>query len=980
MTTVLATSDRLQEADVLAVLDSAQTSLLVCQDGRIAYANLALAEVLDWPRELLVEQPYTVIVAPKSRQLADAAVEHALSGRSVLPGQIECQRRDGSRFDARAVSKRLMFKSRPAVLVTMIDTGDLSRALREAQWNASMLARTESLCHSGSFEIDMLSGHITPSLGLLELLGWSPGSAQVDTLDGLVWVPSEERAFVAGIWRNAVPAEPFEFQHRLCLPDGRLRTVLHRGVLNPGRAEGRESHGVAILQDITAQREAELRLEEVSNHNEVTGLPNRPRLLDLLDAATHTARWSNARFAVMSIEVARIAEVKASMGFGAGDSLTMALAARLSAARLDGETVAQIGDTEFAVLFESDSALEPEAMRLRAVQLVDLLNAPVRLAVTDIYPRAVIGIAVYPTDATAPADVLEKAQTARLGIHAGSAVDFFRPESTARAMRLMKVESGLRQALERNELHLVYQPQVDLTSGSICGAEALLRWTSPELGSVGPEEFIPVAERSGQIGAIGDWVLRRACEQAAAWCRAGLRPLRVGVNLSPAQLQRPGLAGEVQAVLAATGIEPGCLGIELTESMAMIDPEHAAEVLREIRAIGVEISLDDFGTGHSGLSCLRNLPIDVVKVDRSFVNDVTAAAHAVSVTRSIISLAHGLQMRVLVEGVETEGQLAMLAANRCDIVQGYWFSRPVLPADFEAMLRIDKRMPERFLNRSTGSRTLLLVDDEDNILASLKRLLRRDGYQIVTARSAEEGLLKLAEHDVDVIVSDQRMPGMSGIEFLRRAKDLYPETLRIALSGYTELQSIIDAVNEGAIYRFLTKPWEDERLRAHIAEAFRHKALSDENRRLALQVEQANADLGMLNSRLEQLVGRQREQAQLMAHGSGNLRALLDEMPAAVLGIDPDGMVVFANQEAERSIGCEGSLLGCPADPALAAPHGAIIELEGQRFRLFSRQLTEHGLGRLLVLVPDRSTAVAAMGTPGRSQGPIPQHAVRTDS
>ena len=193
---------------------------------------------------------------------------------------------------------------------------------------------------------------------------------------------------------------------------------------------------------------------------------------------------------------------------------------------------------------------------------------------------------------------------------------------------------------------------------------------------------------------------------------------------------------------------------------------------------------------------------------------VTAAAHDVSVTRSIITMAHGLQMRVLVEGVETEGQLALLAANRCDMVQGFWFSPPVPAAEFEQMLRADKRLPERFLTRSRRPRTLLLVDDESNILAALRRLLRRDGYHILTAGSAAEGLQRLAEGDVDGIVSDQRMPGLSGVEFLRRAKDLYPETVRIVLSGYTELQSITDAINKGAIYKFLTKPWNDTELQA----------------------------------------------------------------------------------------------------------------------------------------------------------------------
>jgi len=953
-------------SDAIRLIDQAKAGLFVVQDDRMVYANPALAELLGWPLSQLIGQHHTIATPAEFRDRSQAIVDRRLEGITGRPGQMRCQRRDGSCFDARVIAQRVEFGDRAAVLVTLLDITELNEALQQARWNADMLARTESLCRSGSFEVVLPEGRVTLSSGLRELVGLpdSPDApARESNIDMLAWVPVDEQAFVAGIWRNAVPGEPFEFQHRINGLDGRRLIVLHRGLVDLGGEGGQSVRGVALLQDISAQREAEMRLQELSTHDEVSGLPNRASLLDQLDAAMHSARWSSETITLLTIDVARIAEVKAKMGFGAGDALAMAIAARLQSACREGESVAQLSDTEFALMLEGGTGVQDASVRTRAEALRDALEAPVRLAATDVYPQCVIGIASFPGDGQQPSQLLERAQTARLNATESVGIVFFKPDSSVRALREMRLESALRHALDDGELVLHYQPQVDLSNGKVVGAEALLRWISPELGKVSPAEFIPVAERSGLIGVLGDWVLRRACEQIAAWRRAGLPAVRVGVNLSAAQLQKPDLACQIQAVLVETGADPACLGIELTEGTAMADVAHASAVLRDIRALGIEISLDDFGTGFSSLSCLRSLPIDVVKVDRSFVHDVTAAPEDVSVTRAIITMAHGLQMQVLAEGVETEGQLSLLAANRCDLIQGFLFS-PAIPADeFAQLLTEGRRLPERFITRVRRTKTLLLVDDEENILASLKRLLRRDGYTILTACGAAEGLQRLAETEVDVIVSDQRMPGMTGVEFLRRAKQLYPDSIRMVLSGYTELQSIIDAVNEGAIYKFLTKPWDDERLRGHVAEAFRQKDLADENRRLASQVESANASYVELNARLEHVVAQQREQADLLAVSAGGMREVLDSLPAPVLGIDVDGTLAFVNHAAEALLPESARLLGQPLREALPAAFlGAVtdpageaqtIDIAGRRFQVLTRSLPGNGpmRGRLVLLV-----------------------------
>ncbi|HZF79108.1 MAG TPA: EAL domain-containing protein [Rubrivivax sp.] len=947
------------------LMDTAQSGLYIVREGQIVYANPAVATMLGWQSSGLIGHPHTVVMAPDWQQLADSTLRLRLSG---LPGpaiELQCQRRDGSRFEVRLLARRIVFEGQPAVMMTLVDLSELKHALRRAEWNASMLARTEALCRAGSLEVAQASGELHMSAGLAAMLALPEGSALPASLDTLPWVPAEEQAYVAGIWRNAVVGEAFEFQHRVVCADGRRLVVLHRGQL------GADGRGVALLQDVTSQVEAAQRIQELATHHEVTGLPNRGRLLDQVDAAICAARWEpEARgITVLTIDIPRIASIKANMGFGAGDSFCMALAARLRVLGGGGEAVAQLGDTEFALILESPKGEDRETLRQRALHLQVELQAPVRLGATDVYPQCLIGIACFPADGDSADRLLECAQNARQDVAGGAGVAFFRAESAMRALRAMTIESALWRALQENQFELHYQPQVDLCTGLINGAEALLRWTSPELGPVTPGEFIPVAERAGLIGAIGDWVLEQACTQIGIWKRAGLSPVRVSVNLASSQLQQPDLAQRVQTLLLRNDASPAWLGVELTESMVMSDVERAAATLREIKAIGVQISLDDFGTGFSSLSCLSRLPIDVVKVDRSFVRDVTADAQDVSVTRAIINMTHGLQMRALAEGVETEGQLSLLVAAGCDECQGWWFSKALPAADFESVLRAGKRLPERYVRNPGGrrERTLLLVDDEENILSALKRLLRRDGYKIITANSGAHGLRCLAENDIDVIVSDQRMPGMTGVEFLNRAKDLYPETLRLVLSGYTELQSIIDAVNVGAIYKFLTKPWDDERLRAHIAEAFRQKELGDENRRLAQQVDAANADLATLNEKLAHTLGQQRDQAQLLEASAASLRDVFDELPVPVLGVDADGLLGFANREAEAQLpllsSCLATQLVDQLPPELQAclancTSRCTITLEGRRFEVRRSNLGGPGggggaaCGHLLLLMP----------------------------
>ncbi|WP_457335820.1 EAL domain-containing protein [Rhizobacter sp. P5_C2] len=953
------------------LLEQAQVGVFVIQQGCFKYVNPKVVELLGYSEaQLLAGMTATAVVHPQDISRVAEHIRQRMAGVAGVAYDIRCVRADGSIFVGRVFGRAIVFEGAPADLVTLSDVSEIQRARELAEWRARMLAQTELLCRSGSVEIDLTARRATLSSGAYALLGETHEPGTLSILAALRWIPRDERRFLLSIWRGAARGDPFEFQHRILRADGSRLVVLHRGVVDVG-ADGVSLRGVVILQDITAQREAEGRIQELANYDELTGLPNRVLLLDRLDAATHAAQWDEGRFALLSLSIAQVDQVEETMGFGAGDTLAMAIAARLSGLCRSEETLAHLGGGEFAVLLDPALGDGEDAVSQRARTILEGLRLPENVGQTEVYLSCSIGIATYPADADGAQRLLECAQTARLHTDNGaSRIAFFTPQANVHAVRRMTLESALRRAIGRQELTLHYQPQVDLTDGRLIGVEALVRWHCSELGDVPPAEFIPVAEQTGLIIPIGEWVMRSACTQAASWARAGLPSVRVHVNLSPLQLQQPDIARRLHAILLETGANPAHLGVEVTESMLTVDVEHAARTLRELKAIGVEISLDDFGTGYSNLGVLRTLPIDVVKIDRSFVHDVTAAPEDVSITRAVLTMAHSLQMKVLAEGVETEGQLNLLIANGCDMIQGYYFSKPVPADELEQMLRENRRLPDRFLTRGQRKRTLLLVDDEENIVSSLRRLFRRDGYNIVTAHSGAEGLQRLAEVNVDVIVSDQRMPGMTGVEFLRRAKELYPDTVRMVLSGYTELQSITDAVNEGAIYKFLTKPWDDERLRVHVAEAFRQKDMADENRRLAREVHSANHELALVNERLEGLLTRQREQTSLEECRAANARSVLENVPTPIVGVDADGMIAFVNRDAQMLLSDAGALIGCDADEVLPAGLCQVlsldagvhrrVELRGRWHRAVCRAMDDAtSSGKLLVITPEFETEVS---------------------
>ena len=439
--------------------------------------------------------------------------------------------------------------------------------------------------------------------------------------------------------------------------------------------------------DISAVMRFEAELEYQAHHDALTGLANRHLMHARLGRAIAHARQSGTDLWIVFIDLDRFKVVNDTLGHEAGDLLLKALAERIKLAVGNADTVARMGGDEFMLVLPQGASGDD---RLTVIQnIMNAIAAPLMIESYEFRLTCSVGIAVYPNDGDSAETLAKHADIAmykakELG---RNTYQFYTTAMSARTLERLKLESDLRHALERDEFLLHYQPQVDVKNGLIVGMEVLLRWNRAGHGMVAPSHFISLAEDMGMILPIGAWVLRAACEQTKAWHLAGLGELRVAVNLSPRQFAQKGLAQSIAAILYETGLDARFLELELTESSVMDDVDSAIIALRELKQLGVQIAIDDFGTGHSSLSYLRRFPIDVLKIDQSFVQDITLGEDGAAIVRTIIDLAHSLRLTVIAEGVETTDQQAYLRQHGCDQMQGYLFSRPVIATEFEALIR-----------------------------------------------------------------------------------------------------------------------------------------------------------------------------------------------------------------------------------------------------------------------------------------------------
>jgi diguanylate cyclase (GGDEF)-like protein len=428
----------------------------------------------------------------------------------------------------------------------------------------------------------------------------------------------------------------------------------------------------------------------LSYYDDLTAMPNTPLFLEGVERLLHSARHNSGQAFVIALNLERFRAINEAYGRHVGDQLLRTLARRMQEKLAPSYSLARTGADNFAIAGELASSAEATAL---CEQLLALVTEPQQVDEHTVSLSARLGVALFPSDADHAETLFRNAEAAlQLSRSEKTRYSFYARELNARMAELVQLEGMLRTALEQRQFALYYQPKVDLHTGRICGAEALIRWQHPQRGLISPADFIPLAEETGLIVPIGTWVIQTVCAQQAAWQREGLQVVPVALNLSALQFRESDVKQEVSDALAHNGLEARCAVLELTESLVMRAPEQAGQIMHTLRKLGLALSMDDFGTGYSSLAYLKRFPFDSVKIDRAFVTDITRNEGDAAIARAIIAMAHSLHMHVVAEGVETEDQLKLLREQDCDQIQGYYFSRPVPAAEFGAMLRDDKRL------------------------------------------------------------------------------------------------------------------------------------------------------------------------------------------------------------------------------------------------------------------------------------------------
>ncbi len=442
---------------------------------------------------------------------------------------------------------------------------------------------------------------------------------------------------------------------------------------------------VLTSRDVTERRRAEERVQYLANYDVLTGLPNRFLMQDRLTQVIAHAHRNRLRVALMYIDLDRFKVVNETLGHYVGDALLKQAAERVRKSSRDADTVARVGGDEFTIVFPNVTSLQTLSAAAGAM-LADLAK-PFPSDGQELFVSASVGISLYPDDANGVDELIKHADAAMSSAkHLGrNNFQFFTPGMNQEAQDRMLIEAGLRAAIQRDELSLLYQPKIDLATRRIFGAEALLRWKHPKLGMISPSRFVPVAEESGLVGQIGEWVLKTACRQMREWQDAGYS-LQIAVNVSARQFADYDVAELVMDIMRETGALATNLELELTESAVMSDAESSIVTLERLAALGVKIAIDDFGTGYSSLSYLKRLPLDLLKIDQSFVRDISSDPNDAAIVRAIITLARSLGIKVIAEGVENEAQLAFLNAYGCHYGQGYLFGRPLTAAQLVRLL------------------------------------------------------------------------------------------------------------------------------------------------------------------------------------------------------------------------------------------------------------------------------------------------------
>jgi len=697
------------ERQTRLLLDSVAEAIYgVNMEGLITFANPACLHLLGYEREdeLLGQHAHGLFHHShpdgSCYRLEECRIYAAFLSNQVIHGDDEVfWRKDGAAFPVEYWSHPIRHAGQvEGSVITFVDITER----KQAEQQLRLAAQVFESSHEAIFITDAQNNIVSVNQAFIDITGYGRAEA-IGQSPGLLKSGRHDAEFFRSMMNSI---------HHSGNWQGEIWNKRKNGEIYPAwmaissvrNKQGGITHYVAIYSDISELKRNESQLERQANYDGLTGLANRNLFQDRLNQALIFSRRHDCGLAVLFIDLDNFKNINDSLGHDAGDALLIQVASRLTGSVREGDTVARQGGDEFVLLL-SEIRAEDNVSAITQ-KLLKALSAPFDIGGRELHITCSIGIASYPKDGEDNQTLLKNADAAmyRAKELGRNNAQYYAAEMNVRAMERLMLENSLYHALERNEFLLNYQPQVDLRTGEIVGMEALVRWQHPDLGLVSPARFIPVAEDSGLIVPLGEWVLRTACAQNKAWQRAGLKPISVAVNLSARQFRQPNLVEMVAGILSETGLDPTHLDLEVTESLVMQNVEATIVTLGRLKAMGIKLSIDDFGTGYSSLNYLKRFPIHTLKIDQTFVRDITTDPSDAAIAKTIIAMAHELGLMVIAEGVETEEQKSFLRLHRCDEMQGYLFSRPVPAAEFENLLREGHRLEMGNTHLVSAERTL----------------------------------------------------------------------------------------------------------------------------------------------------------------------------------------------------------------------------------------------------------------------------------
>ena len=692
------------------IFDAAPDAVfLLDAEGRIAMANSTAETMLGYRHEEMIGQPMEILVAENMRAIyaeqRGRCAAHPAPASTAVQADMVARRKDGEDVPVSVSLSQIELDDQCETIAVVRDTTttrEMERLLRR---------------HSQEFQalVDNAPDVIVRFDRDLRYLYANPANEQAIGVEngeclGRTWDELGLPAEAAAVWQQGVRevfqrGEATTVECGIEMPRMGLRHF-HVRMVPERDMENRVASVLMIARDISERKRHEDQLFHQARHDALTELPNRALILDRLRQAISHAQRGQRLLAVAYLDLDDFKKINDTLGHDAGDALLRQVAMRISGVLRQGDTVGRQSGDEFILLLPDVAHIEDAATV--AEKILDTLAWPFSLNGREVYVTGSLGLSVCPSDGEDAESLLRNADIAmyRAKEDGRNSFRFYVPEMDARMRARVETEHDLRLAIKRGELVLHYQPRVSLISGEMLGFEALVRWNHPREGLIGPDRFIVVAEDTGLIMPLGDWVLQQACRQTRQWQDRGFAGMRMSVNLSARQFRDPGLVERVEQVLAESGLDPACLELEITESTVMHDSEAAIGTLRALKRLGVALSVDDFGTGYSSLSYLKLFPIDVLKIDRSFVRDVTADPDDAAIVRAIVTLAHSLGLTVVAEGVEETAQAAFLRHVKCDELQGYYFSRPLPAEAVESLLRGVRRLDMHALEREGPARAV----------------------------------------------------------------------------------------------------------------------------------------------------------------------------------------------------------------------------------------------------------------------------------